>query len=210
MLSQGVCVGDVMSSPLPLRQTGTTKKGMPFLFSRMAAVFPLWGKKEGYFSASNFSFYSLCLMQIPPPPDKCRMHCIIPLKARSVRCPGKNFRTCNPYLSGSLFPLWEVTARYIRAEGWEPVISCDSPELLRGKLLFWRNKPPWKLYCRPSVLYRQLSPAGGNPAPPSRRPTENDPARSRRTERPSAFFLPGGQECGRLLYSGLRRNAVLA
>lgn len=82
------------------------------------------------------------------PPDKCRMHCIIPLKARSVRCPGKNFRTCNPYLSGSLFPLWEVTARYIRAEGWEPVISCDSPELLRGiarrgyeRTVLWRPDP---------------------------------------------------------------------
>lgn len=150
MLSQGVCVGDVMSSPLPLRQTGTTKKGMPFLFSRMAAVFPLWGKKEGYFSASNFSFYSLCLMQIPPPPppDKFRMHCIIPLKARSMRCPGKNFRTCNPYLSGDLIPLWEVSARYVRGEGWEPVISCDSPELLhdisrRGyeRTVLWHPDP---------------------------------------------------------------------
>lgn len=76
------------------------------------------------------------------------MHCIIPLKARSVRCPGKNFRTCNPYLSGGLFPLWEVTARYIRAEGWEPVISCDSPELLRGiarrgyeRTVLWRPDP---------------------------------------------------------------------
>ena len=148
MLSQGVCVGDVMSSPLPLRQTGTTKKGMPFLFSRMAAVFPLWGKKEGYFSASNFSFYSLCLMQIPPPPDKFRRHCIIPLKARSMRCPGKNFRTCNPYLSGDLIPLWEVSARYVRGEGWEPVISCDSPELLhdisrRGyeRTVLWHPDP---------------------------------------------------------------------
>lgn len=76
------------------------------------------------------------------------MHCIIPLKARSVRCPGKNFRTCNPYLSGGLFPLWEATARYIRAEGWEPVISCDSPELLRGiarrgygRTVLWRPDP---------------------------------------------------------------------
>lgn len=71
-------------------------------------------------------------MQIPPPPDKCQMHCIIPLKARSMRCPGKNFRTCNPYLSGGLIPLWEVSARYVRGEGWEPVISCDSPELLHA------------------------------------------------------------------------------
>ena len=102
------------------------------LFFQDGRSFPLWGKKEGYFSASNFSFYSLCLMQIPPPPDKCRMHCIIPLKARSMRCPGKNFRTCNPYLSGGLIPLWEVSARYVRGEGWEPVISCDSPELLHA------------------------------------------------------------------------------
>lgn len=56
MLSQGVCVGDVMSSPLPLRQTGTTKKGMPFLFSRMAAVFSAVGKEGRVFFRLQFFF----------------------------------------------------------------------------------------------------------------------------------------------------------
>lgn len=65
-----------------------------------------------------------------------------------MRCPGKNFRTCNPYLSGGLIPLWEVSARYVRGEGWEPVISCDSPELLhdisrRGyeRTVLWHPDP---------------------------------------------------------------------
>lgn len=65
-----------------------------------------------------------------------------------MRCPGKNFRTCNPYLSGDLIPLWEVSARYVRGEGWEPVISCDSPELLhdisrRGyeRTVLWHPDP---------------------------------------------------------------------
>lgn len=106
------------------------------------------------------------------------MHCIILLKARSVRCPGKNFRTCNPYLSGGLFSLWEVTARYIRAEGWEPVISCDSPELLRGsgdRVAVFYQFLPWSFQIDTEddySFYLQMRP-DGNESPPLSRTAEH-------------------------------------
>ena len=136
-------------SPSPATN-GNNKKGDALPFFQDGRSFSAVGKEGRVFFRLQFFFLFFVpdADSSPPPPDKFRMHCIIPLKARSMRCPGKNFRTCNPYLSGDLIPLWEVSARYVRGEGWEPVISCDSPELLhdisrRGyeRTVLWHPDP---------------------------------------------------------------------
>lgn len=134
-------------SPSPAAN-GNNKKGDALPFFQDGRSFSAVGKEGRVFFRLQFFFLFFVPDADSSPPDKCRMHCIIPLKARSMRCPGKNFRTCNPYLSGDLIPLWEVSARYVRGEGWEPVISCDSPELLhdisrRGyeRTVLWHPDP---------------------------------------------------------------------
>ena len=134
-------------SPSPAAN-GNNKKGDALPFFQDGRSFSAVGKEGRVFFRLQFFFLLFMPDADSSPPDKFRMHCIIPLKARSMRCPGKNFRTCNPYLSGDLIPLWEVSARYVRGEGWEPVISCDSPELLhdisrRGyeRTVLWHPDP---------------------------------------------------------------------
>jgi hypothetical protein len=134
-------------SPSPAAN-GNNKKGDALPFFQDGRSFSAVGKEGRVFFRLQFFFLFFVPDADSSPPDKCRMHCIIPLKARSMRCPRKNFRTCNPYLSGDLIPLWEVSARYVRGEGWEPVISCDSPELLhdisrRGyeRTVLWHPDP---------------------------------------------------------------------